>query len=69
MLGLGGVAQVECGGHRLGLAGALHPRLGLAMGVGALLQAGGPLSRLREPALQSGHFTHVVEYAIGRGLR
>lgn len=69
VLGLAGVAQVECGCHRLGLAAPLHAGQCLAVGVRALLQPRGALPRLGEPALQPGHFPYVVEFAVGGGLR
>ena len=67
VLGLGGVPQLKGGGDGLGLAGALHPGLRLAVGAGPLLEPCRPLPRLGEAPLQPVPFAYAVQDAVGFG--
>ncbi len=68
VFGVGGVPQLQCGGHAFGLAGALHAGLRGAVGVGPLRQPRRPLPCLAEPALQPVQFPCGGQVAFGGGL-
>ncbi|CAM5514426.1 hypothetical protein STENM327S_07012 [Streptomyces tendae] len=68
MLAVGGLPQLQGGGHRLGLAGPFHALLRGTVAVGPLRQPCGPLPCLGEPALQPVEFAGLGQVASGGGL-